>query len=72
MLNMMKIVEQFKKQISNKINQQSYKRRILQTSFRIVSEKHIDEREWRIFAIATLELDVLCKIHDIYLNYYCS
>ena len=35
----MKIVEQFEKQISKKINQQSYKRRILQTSFQIVSEQ---------------------------------
>ena len=52
----MKIVEQFEKQISKKINQQSYKRRILQTSFQIASEKHIDEREWRIFCYSNIRI----------------
>ena len=51
MLNMMKIAEQFKKQISKKINQQSYKRRILQTSFQIVSEQHIERTRMAYFLL---------------------
>ena len=55
-------------------NQQYYKRRILQRSFHIFCEqiKYRTNDNGVIFEIATLELDVLCNIHDIYLNYYCD
>ena len=56
-----------KEEINNITSEEYYK----EVSKFLVNNKYRANENGDFFEIATLELDVLCKIHDIYLNYYC-
>ena len=74
-LNVQKLVSAYKKQVLKEINSimsEEYQTQIFRFLVKQHKIKYRTNEQRVFFDLETLELDVLYKIHGIYLDYYCS